>query len=96
MIVRPFQVSQFPCHDPYLSGGHNCSLATDKEGVACLDWPQGPHSGLVGFDNIGSGLLTVFQCITLEGWTSILYQVIRVCTLNQLTQHKDIDMYQKM
>ncbi|XP_019855146.1 PREDICTED: voltage-dependent L-type calcium channel subunit alpha-1D-like isoform X2 [Amphimedon queenslandica] len=73
--MRQFQVSQFPCHDPDYFGGHNCSLATDKpEDAFCENWPEGPHSGLVGFDNIGIGLLTVFQCITLEGWTSILYQ----------------------
>lgn len=76
-------MSQFPCHDPDFIGGHDCSLATDKpEDAFCDDWPEGPHSGLVGFDNIAVGLLTVFQCITLEGWTSILYQVIRNCILN--------------
>lgn len=30
---------------------------------------------LSGFDNIGYALLTLFQCITLEGWTAVMYNV---------------------
>ena len=29
--------------------------------------------GVTNFDNIGSAFLTIFQCITMEGWTSIMY-----------------------
>lgn len=29
--------------------------------------------GLVNFDNIFRAFLTVFQCLTLEGWTDIMY-----------------------
>ena len=29
--------------------------------------------GIVTFDHIGAGLLTIFQTITLEGWTKIMY-----------------------
>ncbi|KAK9709140.1 Ion transport protein [Popillia japonica] len=39
----------------------------------CLERWQGPNSGVTSFDNIGFAMLTVFQCITMEGWTSILY-----------------------
>lgn len=28
--------------------------------------------GLTNFDNIGSAFLTIFQCITMEGWTKIM------------------------
>lgn len=28
-----------------------------------------------GFDNIGFAILTLFQCITLEGWTAVMYNV---------------------
>lgn len=31
-----------------------------------------------GFDNIGQGFLTTFQCITLEGWINIVYQLMDV------------------
>lgn len=41
----------------------------------CLERWQGPNNGITSFDNIGFAMLTVFQCITMEGWTSILYWV---------------------
>ncbi|XP_025112114.1 voltage-dependent calcium channel type A subunit alpha-1-like isoform X8 [Pomacea canaliculata] len=34
---------------------------------------QGPNYGITSFDNIGFAMLTVFQCITMEGWTTVLY-----------------------
>ena len=45
------------------------------EGTVCdYDW-EGPQYGITNFDNIGQAMLTVFQCITLEGWTDMLYWV---------------------
>ncbi|XP_044762299.1 voltage-dependent calcium channel type A subunit alpha-1 isoform X13 [Coccinella septempunctata] len=41
----------------------------------CLERWQGPNHGITSFDNIGYAMLTVFQCITMEGWTNILYQM---------------------
>jgi len=41
----------------------------------CLERWQGPNNGITSFDNIGFAMLTVFQCITMEGWTAILYWV---------------------
>lgn len=41
----------------------------------CLERWQGPNDGITSFDNIGFAMLTVFQCITMEGWTAILYWV---------------------
>ncbi|XP_068707283.1 voltage-dependent calcium channel type A subunit alpha-1-like isoform X2 [Montipora foliosa] len=34
---------------------------------------NGPHNGITTFDNIFLSMLTVFQCITMEGWTDIMY-----------------------
>ncbi|XP_026998196.2 voltage-dependent N-type calcium channel subunit alpha-1B isoform X12 [Tachysurus fulvidraco] len=34
---------------------------------------KGPNYGITNFDNILFAILTVFQCITMEGWTDILY-----------------------
>jgi len=36
--------------------------------------------GFIVFDNIGLGLLAIFQSITLEGWTVIMYQTMDVYT----------------
>ncbi|KAJ6222918.1 hypothetical protein RDWZM_001463 [Blomia tropicalis] len=39
----------------------------------CKEGWEGPNYGITSFDNIFFAMLTVFQCITMEGWTSILY-----------------------
>jgi voltage-dependent calcium channel N type alpha-1B len=54
------------------SGPHLC----DIESSVCLEKWIGPNIGITSFDNIGFAMLTVFQCITMEGWTAILYWVI--------------------
>ena len=41
----------------------------------CREGWEGPNYGITSFDNIFFAMLTVFQCITMEGWTAILYWV---------------------
>ena len=41
----------------------------------CRRYWAGPNDGITNFDNFGLAMLTVFQCITLEGWTDVLYNV---------------------
>lgn len=52
-------------------GAYLCNASTST----CMDRWEGPNSGITSFDNIGFAMLTVFQCITMEGWTAILYWV---------------------
>ncbi|KAK6980046.1 voltage-dependent calcium channel type A subunit alpha-1, partial [Biomphalaria glabrata] len=40
---------------------------------SCKTGWRGPNAGITNFDNIGFAMLTVFQCITMEGWTNVLY-----------------------
>nr|VZI37928.1 unnamed protein product [Spirometra erinaceieuropaei] len=42
-------------------------------GYICKGYWEGPNYGITSFDNIGYAMLTVFQCITMEGWTDIMY-----------------------
>eukprot|EP00794_Sanderia_malayensis_P006217 gene6217-6933_t len=44
-------------------------------GYECRKTWEGPNNGITSFDNVGLAALTVFQCITLEGWTDVLYQI---------------------
>lgn len=56
------------------------------EDIECLEnrW-DGPNYGITSFDNIGLAMLTVFQCVTMEGWTDILYYVkIKINILQKL------------
>ncbi|KAM9250199.1 voltage-dependent L-type calcium channel subunit alpha-1F [Cariama cristata] len=54
--------------------------AFSGHGRACLQnntecrgrW-EGPNGGITNFDNFFFAMLTVFQCITMEGWTDVLY-----------------------
>uniref|UniRef100_A0A8C2GMS9 Voltage-dependent L-type calcium channel subunit alpha n=1 Tax=Cyprinus carpio TaxID=7962 RepID=A0A8C2GMS9_CYPCA len=56
-----------PCS---LSGhGRHCPL----NGTMCRDGWHGPNNGITNFDNFLFAMLTVFQCITMEGWTDVLY-----------------------
>ncbi|XP_072155545.1 muscle calcium channel subunit alpha-1 isoform X4 [Bemisia tabaci] len=65
--------------DPHPCGeeGFQCSFynkGTEEIWECRLDW-EGPHFGITNFDNFGLAMLTVFQCITLEGWTDVLYDI---------------------
>lgn len=41
----------------------------------CTGYWDGPNFGITNFDNMLYAMLTVFQCITMEGWTDIMYNV---------------------
>ncbi|XP_071331754.1 voltage-dependent L-type calcium channel subunit alpha-1D [Trachinotus anak] len=49
--------------------GRHCLL----NGTVCREGWQGPNNGITNFDNFLFAMLTVFQCITMEGWTDVLY-----------------------
>lgn len=34
----------------------------------------GSNTNVAGFDNVGLSFLTVFQCMTLSGWTYVMYR----------------------
>ena len=48
-------------------------------GQMCLKG-QNPNYGITHFDNIGYAWLAIFQCITLEGWTPIMYMTMDATT----------------
>nr|XP_029722685.1 voltage-dependent calcium channel type A subunit alpha-1-like isoform X10 [Aedes albopictus] len=65
-----------PCYDDddtmnveLPAGVHLCN----HNESACIEQWEGPNYGITNFDNIGFAMLTVFQCITMEGWTSTMY-----------------------
>nr|XP_005989524.1 PREDICTED: voltage-dependent L-type calcium channel subunit alpha-1C [Latimeria chalumnae] len=52
------------------SHGRQC-----RNGTVCKPGWVGPNDGITNFDNFAFAMLTVFQCITMEGWTDVLYWV---------------------
>lgn len=62
------RAADYPC-------GHAAPARTCENGTICRDYWLGPNFGITNFDNILFAVLTVFQCITMEGWVDILYNV---------------------
>ncbi|XP_041854807.1 calcium channel, voltage-dependent, N type, alpha 1B subunit, a [Melanotaenia boesemani] len=60
------QAADFPC-------GLEAPARTCGNGTVCREYWIGPNFGITNFDNILFAILTVFQCITMEGWVDILY-----------------------
>ncbi|XP_052460375.1 voltage-dependent L-type calcium channel subunit alpha-1D-like [Carassius gibelio] len=56
-----------PC--AYVGHGRQCTV----NGSECRGKWDGPNGGITNFDNFFFAMLTVFQCITMEGWTDVLY-----------------------
>lgn len=54
-----------PCAKPGHSG-YQC-----PPNYTCHDGWEGPNFGITNFDNIGLAMLTVFICVTNEGWTGV-------------------------
>ncbi|XP_022433711.1 voltage-dependent N-type calcium channel subunit alpha-1B isoform X3 [Delphinapterus leucas] len=59
-------VGDFPC-------GKEAPARLCEGDTECREYWPGPNFGITNFDNILFAVLTVFQCITMEGWTDILY-----------------------
>ncbi|XP_051976308.1 probable voltage-dependent N-type calcium channel subunit alpha-1B [Xyrauchen texanus] len=60
------QAAEFPC-------GTEPPALMCENGTICREYWIGPNFGITNFDNILFAVLTVFQCITMEGWVDILY-----------------------
>ena len=46
----------------------------ENKEIECLPGKWiGPNYGITCFDDIFFGILTVFQCITMEAWTTMMY-----------------------
>ncbi|XP_035378021.1 voltage-dependent L-type calcium channel subunit alpha-1C isoform X12 [Electrophorus electricus] len=61
-----------PCAPNSSAHGRHCSPPNITQ--CYMGW-EGPNDGITNFDNFAFAMLTVFQCITMEGWTDVLYWV---------------------
>uniref|UniRef100_A0A3Q1F838 Voltage-dependent L-type calcium channel subunit alpha n=1 Tax=Acanthochromis polyacanthus TaxID=80966 RepID=A0A3Q1F838_9TELE len=62
---------ELPAPCAQAGNGRRCII----NGSECRPGWEGPNNGITHFDNIGFAMLTVYQCITMEGWTKVLYWV---------------------
>ena len=75
MIIISFILSteKIAFDDPHPCGkGFKCPA---DQGETCDRYWVGPNDGITNFDNFGLAMLTVFQCVTMEGWTDVMYDV---------------------
>ncbi|KAL4674869.1 hypothetical protein H8959_018803 [Pygathrix nigripes] len=78
-VLRPLKlVSGIPSILEGFDPPHPCGVQGCPAGYECKDW-IGPNDGITQFDNILFAVLTVFQCITMEGWTTVLYNLDVSC-----------------
>jgi len=63
--------------NPCGEDGFDCGTLdpVDGKSMVCSLYWDGPNKGITNFDNFGLAMLTVFQCVTLEGWTDMLYHI---------------------
>ncbi|XP_039469511.1 calcium channel, voltage-dependent, P/Q type, alpha 1A subunit, b [Oreochromis aureus] len=82
IIGLEFYMGQFhkTCYDDVTNetaDDRPCGTASPSRlcpnGTHCGEEWIGPNYGITQFDNILFAVLTVFQCITMEGWTNMLY-----------------------
>ncbi|XP_016529770.1 voltage-dependent T-type calcium channel subunit alpha-1H-like isoform X2 [Poecilia formosa] len=69
-----------------LPAPHLDPLASTRNGSQCVNWNayynicrisgQNPNLNSINFDNIGYSWIAVFQSVTLEGWSDIMYYVM--------------------
>jgi len=58
-------------------GDTEAGQGTCLAGQECRSYGANPLAGTVSFDTIGSACMTIFQIVTLEGWTEIMYMLER-------------------
>ncbi|XP_032840142.2 voltage-dependent L-type calcium channel subunit alpha-1D isoform X7 [Tyto alba] len=69
LIDSDILVEDDPAPCAFSGNGRQC----DMNGTECKGGWVGPNGGITNFDNFAFAMLTVFQCITMEGWTDVLY-----------------------
>tara|TARA_B110000238_G_scaffold38798_1_gene40992 strand:+ start:1357 stop:2889 length:1533 start_codon:yes stop_codon:yes gene_type:complete len=62
---------KWPVVDTYTPAGYKCP--SFEEGSFCATGFANPNYGITNFDNVLNAWLTIFQCISLEGWTDVMY-----------------------
>ena len=84
---------QVPCNADDASTAPSGSYICANGVAICLEKWDGPNYGITSFDNIVFAMLTVFQCVTMEGWTPILYWVSFIPSQYNIRSHVPNSIY---
>lgn len=66
---------EYQSEEVYICGNKSC-----PDGYTCVKRIANPNFGVTNFDNILYSFLLVFQIVTLEGWSEIMYWVFDAFT----------------
>ncbi|XP_073177420.1 voltage-dependent L-type calcium channel subunit alpha-1F-like [Lepidochelys kempii] len=69
LVGSDLEAEEDPSPCAFSGHGRECPLNNTE----CRGRWEGPNGGITNFDNFFFAMLTVFQCITMEGWTDVLY-----------------------
>ncbi|KAM6468746.1 voltage-dependent L-type calcium channel subunit alpha-1F isoform 5-T6 [Liasis olivaceus] len=69
IIDSDLEAEEDPSPCAFSGHGRECTVNNSE----CRGRWDGPNGGITNFDNFFFAMLTVFQCITMEGWTDVLY-----------------------
>uniref|UniRef100_A0A8C5T0J7 Voltage-dependent L-type calcium channel subunit alpha n=1 Tax=Laticauda laticaudata TaxID=8630 RepID=A0A8C5T0J7_LATLA len=69
IIDSDLEAEEDPSPCAFSGHGRECTVNNSE----CRGKWDGPNGGITSFDNFFFAMLTVFQCITMEGWTDVLY-----------------------
>ena len=72
--VEPLDEDDYVCSDAGSPGGQG----TCSDGESCLYYGYNPARGTMSFDSILPACMTIFQCVTLEGWVDVMYTAMEV------------------
>ncbi|KAM7365204.1 hypothetical protein PAMP_016150 [Pampus punctatissimus] len=77
-VTKYGEKSPFICSPKNKNGMRHCrDVPPSTEGeVTCRAGDHNPQKDAISFDNIGFAWIAIFQAITLEGWTEIMYYVM--------------------
>ena len=70
LVVDPGKACDHLINGSFFVHGHQCF--GDE---ICSRYVAGVNYGITSYDNIFLSILTVFQCVTTEGWSDIMYYV---------------------
>ncbi|XP_066472360.1 voltage-dependent L-type calcium channel subunit alpha-1F [Tiliqua scincoides] len=69
IVGSDLEAEEDPSPCAFSGHGRECTVNNSE----CRGKWEGPNGGITNFDNFFFAMLTVFQCITMEGWTDVLY-----------------------
>ena len=74
-LCNTASTSAFACPEVVVPVWNGTAVEQTSVQLVCAVSSQSQNLDITNFDNIGTAFLTIFQCITLEGWVDVMYWI---------------------